>query len=131
MAMNYNGVDLTIDQELYIRAKEYIRRTKPENRGELYYTLLDWCDKHQDVRESVARVMDTYDVYYIDKNGVSHLESFTIGCGYNPYSFARKRYGELLSEQIQAVELRHRPNPYIAGPERMGRLIFSYDMDDN
>lgn len=118
---------LSADERLYLEAKRYCRRIKAEERGDLYYALLDWCDKHQDVLESLARAEDTYDVVYIDHAGESHQETFTEFSGGNPYRLARTRYGEILNSHPLALELRHRPNPYISGPARMGGLILSYE----
>lgn len=117
------------DETLYLKAKKYIRKTKPENRGDLFYALLDWCDNHQEILKSIACKEDTYDVLYIDKDGVSHKESF---CGWadgNPQRFARQRYHYLIDSGAQVIELRHRPNPYICGPERNGSLILSYEKE--
>lgn len=119
--------NLGVEERLYIEAKRYCRQAKPEARGDLFYALLDWCDKHQEVRESIARKEDTYDIAYIDRDGVSHKESFTVFDGGNPYSMARARYSEILKMHPLALELRHRPNPYICGPERMGGVILSYE----
>lgn len=121
----------TVDEILYLKAKEYTRKCKPEMRGDLFYALLDWCDQHQEILESIARKEDTYDVLYIDKDGLSHTESFT-GCSEgNPHRLARQRLSELIDDNIQVAELRHRPNPYISGTERMGRLILSYENENN
>lgn len=121
----------TVDEILYLKAKEYTRKCKPEMRGDLFYALLDWCDQHQEILESIARKEDTYDVLYIDKDGLSHTESFTGYSEGNPHRLARQRLSELIDDNIQVAELRHRPNPYISGTERMGRLILSYENENN
>ena len=123
--------NFNIDERLYLEAKKYCRRCKPEMRGDLFYTLLDWCDQHQEILESIARKEDTYDVLYIDKDGVSHEESFSGFSEGNPHRIARQRLSELIDENIQVAELRHRPNPYITGPERMGSLILSYEKEES
>lgn len=123
--------NFNIDERLYLEAKKYCRKCNPEMRGDLFYTLLDWCDQHQEILESIARKEDTYDVLYIDKDGMSHEESF---CGYsegNPHRLARQRLSELIDEGVQVAELRHRPNPYISGPERIGRLILGYEKEES
>lgn len=122
-----NNIIFTADETLYVKAKEYCRKLKPELRGDLFYALLDWCDQHNEIVNSLAKKADTYDILYIDKDGKSHKESFTAHNGENPYSLARQRYSELLSESVQVAELRHCPNPYLSGPERMGHLILSYE----
>lgn len=125
-----NNIIFTADETLYVKAKEYCRKLKPELRDDLFYALLDWCDQHDEIRNRLAKKTDAYDVLYIDKNGKSHEESFTIHNGGDPYRLARKRYIELLSDSVQVAELRHRPNPYLSGPERMGHLILSYEKNE-
>ena len=118
--------DFSIDEKLYLEAKKYCRKCKPEMRGNLFYALLDWCYQHQEILESIARREDTYDILYINKDGFSHKESFSGHSEGNPHRLARQRFSELIAEGVQVAELRHRPNPYISGPERDGSLILSY-----
>lgn len=116
---------LTVDEILYQKAKEYCRTLKFEQRGDLYYALLDWCDKHDDIKENLAKKYDKYELVYIDKNGESHREEFMSEHGENPYKIAKERCSELFNESIQVIEFRHCPNPYLSYPDRMGSLIFS------
>lgn len=119
--------NLTVDERLFLEAKKYCRTRKPEERGDFYYTLLDWCDQHKEITNSLAQKNDVYDVVYIDNMGNAHRETFTATGGQNPYQNARKKYGELLGQSVQVAELRRRPNPYLSGQDRMGAVILSYE----
>ena len=124
-----SDTNFSVDEKLYLEAKKYCRTCRPEMRGNLFYVLLDWCDRHQEILESIARKKDTYDILYINKDGFPHKESFSGYSAGNPHRLARQRFSELLDEGVQAAELRHRPNPYISGPERNGSLILSYEKE--
>lgn len=126
-----NDNKLLADEQLYEKAKEYCRRLKPEMRGDIYYALLDWCDRRKDIVESLAKKNDKYQILYISDDGVSHIEEFSTAGYENPYLAARRRYGEIIQKDTQVAELRHCPNPYIHGIERLGSLIFSYEREEN
>lgn len=121
-------VKLSADENLYVKAKEYCRKTKPEFRGDLFYALLDWCDQHDEIRESLGRKYDTYTVEYVDNDGKAHRESFNVFDGGNPHHLARQRYSEVL-ERIdpKVIELRRSPNPWLPGQYRLGMLIMSHE----
>lgn len=122
-----NNINLTVDEVLYQKAKEYCRKLNPEARGDIYYALLDWCDQHKDIAESLTKKYDIYVVVYIDCNGDSHREEFVSCNGENPFKFARQRYGELLKRNVEVMEFRRCPNPYLSYPSRLGELILSYE----
>lgn len=116
----------SIDENLYLKAKECCRKIPPEARGELYYLLLDWCDKRQDILQSLAQKNDKYELAYA-LNGEFHHEIFSTRSGNNPYAAARYKYLKLLTAGVDCIELRQLPNPYLSGEDRYGRLILSYD----
>lgn len=122
--------EMTVDERLYLEAKRYCRSLKPEKRGDFYYVLLDWCDRHQEITDALAKRHTVYEIAYIDSSGNSHNETFTPVNGENPYPYARKRYGELLGESVLVAELRRLPNPYLSGPDRMGAVIMSYEQKE-
>lgn len=115
------------DMKLY----EYVRRnSRKMPHDELYYYLLDWADQHNEIQKELAMKYDTYEVCYIDSlTGESNKKTFKNVNGNNPYFDARRFYGEIL-DTVDVAELRHLPNPYISGPERMSRIILSYDKDE-
>lgn len=118
-------------KECDIKLYEYIRRnSRKMPHDELYYYLLDWADQHRDIQEEIARRYDAYEVCYIDSmTGQSERKTFKGENGNNPYFDARRFYGEIINI-ADVAELRHLPNPYISGPERMGRLILSYEKEN-
>lgn len=118
----------SIDEKLYIKAKAFCRKLSPDQRGDFFYTLLDWCDQRQDIQESLAKKYDAYEVAYL-LNGTFGKEQFDYSSGTNPYSAARLRYSNLLSEGADCIELRKLPNPYLEGTYRYGKLILSYDSE--
>lgn len=117
-------------KECDIKLYEYIREnSKKIPRAELYYYLLDWADQHPEIQEEFARRCEAYEVCYIDSlSGESHRKIFKSVNGSNPYTSARRFYGEIL-DTVDVAELRHLPNPYLSGPERMGRLILTYEKE--
>lgn len=106
-------------------------KSKNMPHDEMYYALLDWADQHQEVREQLAMDEDEYYVEYILKSGEKGYKSFKINncCEHNPYIEARIFYGKI-KENCTCCELWHKPNPYIMGVDRKGKLILSYDVDE-
>lgn len=108
-------------------------REKSKNmpHDEMYYALLDWADQHQEVRDQLAMDEDEYYVEYILNNGEKGHKSFKACncCGHHPYIEARIFYGKI-KENCACCELWRKPNLYIMGADRKGKLILSYDVDE-
>ena len=122
---------LSVDERLYVQARDYCRKLKPEARGTLYYVLLDWCDSHQEIRKSLEKKHDAYEVKYLDADGRAYAESFDMTNGDNPYTLARTRYGELLKMGMPLIELRRKLNPFSSGINRMSMVILHHEKEQN
>lgn len=118
-------------KECDIKLYEYIRKnSRKMPHDDLYYNLLDWADQHQEIQEILAKRNDKYEVCYIDSStGESKRKTFTVMDGGNPHRLARQFYEKILNT-VDVAELRHLPNPYISGPERIGMLILSYEKEN-
>lgn len=125
------------DELLYIAASAYCKDAAlgKREKGDLYYALLNWRDTHDQVRENLARLNDTYEVCWYE-NGQPHREVFNVlagdGSPTNPYIDARMRYGNLVQTSgVEYAELRMYPNEYKSGPERNGRLLETYERKED
>ena len=121
-------MDLTIDEKLYLEAKKYIRECKEENRGDLYYTLLDWCDSHLDkLKNSLFKKTDVYIITYRDKDGTIHTERFAYKDEfYNPYMDSVNRWNELVIDGNPYVILYINRNPYLVPEGSESQTIYSH-----
>lgn len=128
------NLGLTSDEKLYHVAKTYCRRLKEEERGDLYYVLLEWLDAHSSMRKSLERRFDRYSVCYCDCNGSHEIIFEGIVNDEDPYRRARKKYYEIVNEAMETsvycVECRRLPNPYSVGMDRLGSVIISRECDD-
>lgn len=128
------NLGLTPDEKLYHVAKTYCRRLKEEERGDLYYVLLEWLDAHNSTRKSLERRFDRYSVSYCDCNGSHEIIFEGIVNDEDPYRRACKKFDEITNEAMKStiycVECRRLPNPYSVGMDRSSSVIISRDYDD-
>lgn len=119
----------TTNEKLYLEAKKYARECKEENRGDLYYILLDWCDRQgTSLRDSVYKKTDIYSIEYQGKDrGEIHTEYFKYKDEfYNPYMDAFNRWNELVIDGNPYVSLTLTRLPYLS-PEGMNtKVLFLY-----
>lgn len=121
-------MDFTIDEKLYLEAKKYIKECKEENRGNLFYTLLDWCDQQStSLQNSVYEKTDVYTIEYQGNDGEIHTESFKYkGKRYNPYTDALNHFNNLIIDGNLYVSLILTRLPYLS-PEGMNTtVLFSF-----
>lgn len=121
-------MDFMVNEKLYLNAKKYARECKEENRGDLYYILLDWCDQQGTIlQDSVYKKTDVYTIEYQRNDGEIHTESFKYKDEfYNPYTDALNRFNELIIDGNPYVSLTLTRLPYLS-PEGMNtNVLFSY-----
>lgn len=101
------------------------------NHDDLYYILLDWKDKHQDVRKEVEKKHDTYTVnWYDEKENSGHEMLFTSQKYNNPYISALTFFQEIKTKEygnISCGKLWHNANPFGTGMIRGSTLIGSFE----
>ena len=121
-------MDLTINERLYLNAKKYARECKEENRGDLYYILLDWCEQQgQRLQNSVYKKTDVYIIEYQRNDGEICTESFKYKDEfYNPYTDALNRFNELIIDGNPYASLTLTRLPYLSLEGMNTNILFSY-----
>lgn len=102
----------------------------PPPKNDLYYTLLDWCDQHPEIRQEFLKNTETYTVEYTKEDDWSE-KIFTPKDYSNPYLAARRFISqELKLNPNLRFELWLNPNPHRDALNCLGRVVWSNLFDN-
>lgn len=120
------------DELLFVTATEYCRNLPAERRGNLFYALLNWKDKHQDIQQRCARISTEYEVRWYEKGATQgKIKTFNASNSkHNPMRDARVFYSQLYDNpNIACAELRLKNNDFIPGRDGLGGIVDSFDRE--
>ena len=128
---NKEGVNVNLPIEsVDINLYEYIHdHSKEMSHNELFYILLDWKDKHPEIRKALAKKYDTYTVKWYDESLHESQEmSFNDRECKNPYHDSLEIFCLCQNDpKISCAELWQNANPYCNDMIRTAKLLRSFE----